>query len=148
MPIQQFNERLLPSAGMVAALLLSAPMVLLAALPFSAGLAYVLAFLVPVGLILFFVLRAPRITLGDDYLEVGRMRVPVSALGEAYFFQGDAAAFERGPGLSPGSQRLFRGDIDGVVKVIVSDEKDPTEYLLFSSRRGAELVSALGANGP
>jgi Protein of unknown function (DUF3093). len=87
---------------MVAALLLSAPMVLLAALPFSAGLAYVLAFLVPVGLILFFVLRAPRITLGDDYLEVGRMRVPVSALGEAYFSKGTQLHLSAVQGLAQG----------------------------------------------
>ena len=143
---QEFSERLTPSLGMILALLLSSPMVLLAAIPFSPGLAYVLAVVVPVGLIAFFMMRSPMIVVDKTHLSVGKMRVPLTALGEAQDFLGDQARFERGPGLSPGAQRLFRGDIDGVVKVAVIDESDPTDYLLFSSRRGAELVSALRAN--
>lgn len=131
---------------MVVALLLSSPMVLLAAIPFSQELAFVLAVLVPTGLIALFFGTAPVIEIEGDELSVGRMRLPISALGNAEFFQGDEARFERGPGLSPGSQRLFRGDVDGVVKIIVSDPEDPTEYLLFSSRKGADLVRALRAD--
>lgn len=121
-------------------------MVLLAAIPLSQQLAFILAVLVPTGLVTLFFGTAPVIEIHGDALSVGRMRLPISALGSAEFFQGDDARFERGPGLSPGSQRLFRGDIDGVVKITVIDPTDPTEYLLFSSRRGAELVSALRAN--
>jgi hypothetical protein len=131
---------------MIAALFLSSPMVLLAAIPFSASLAYVLAGAVPLGLISFFVARSPRIHLDHEHLSVGRMRVPIAALGQAQAFVGEQARFERGPGLSPGTQRLFRGDIDGVVKIAVTDASDPTDYLLFSTRRGEELVSALSAN--
>lgn len=126
--------------------MLSSPMVLLATIPFSQQLATVLAIAVPVGLIFIFVSRAPVIQMHGDELVVGRMRLPLSALGSAEYFQGDRARFERGPGLSPGSQRLFRGDIDGVVKINITDPQDPTDYLLFSSRKGAELVSALRAN--
>jgi hypothetical protein len=131
---------------MIAALLLSSPMVLLAAIPFSAGLAYFLAVAVPLGLIGFFVLRAPIILLADDVLVAGRMRVPLHALGQAEHFTGDQARFERGPGLSPGAQTLFKGDIDGVVKIEVTDQSDPTKYLLLSTRKGQELVSALSTN--
>jgi len=131
---------------MIAALLLSSPMVLLAAIPFSAGLAYFLAVAVPLGLIGFFVLRAPKILLADDVLVAGSMRVPLHALGQAEHFTGDQARFERGPGLSPGAQTLFKGDIDGVVKIEVTDQSDPTKYLLLSTRKGQELVSALSTN--
>lgn len=121
-------------------------MVLLAALPFSLELAVLLAITVPAGLIAVFLLRSPTLELVDDELRIGRMRVPTSALGEAQFLRGELAAFERGPGLSPGSQRLFRGDISGVVRIEIVDPNDPTEYLLFSSRRGDELVRALDAD--
>ncbi len=141
-----FFERLHPSLGTVLALCLSSPMVLLAALPFNYSLAIGLAIVVPVGLIAFFFLRSPTLELAKDELRVGRMRVPTSALGNSSFIEGELATFERGPGLSPGSQRLFRGDIPGVVRIEIVDPNDPTEYLLFSSRRGAELVSALDAN--
>lgn len=119
---------------------------LLAAIPFSPFLAYLLAVLVPIGLISFFIIRSPRIVLDQTHLSVGKMRVPLTALGQAQSFAGEEARFERGPGLSPGTQRLFRGDIDGVVKIAVIDETDPTDYLLFSTRKSSELVSALSAN--
>ena len=141
-----FFERLHPSIGTVMALMLSGPMVLLAALPFSSVLAMVLALTVPLGLIVVVFLTAPTLSLQDAELKIGRMRIPVAALGEAQFFEGEAARFERGPGLSPGSQRLFRGDIAAVVKIEIADLSDPTEYVLFSTRRGKELVSALDAN--
>lgn len=123
-------------------------MVLLAALPFNQTLAFVLAVLVPIGLVGFAYALAPKIILTAELLQVGKMNLPLAALGEAEFFEGERARVERGPGLSPGSQRLFRGDIQPVVKIVVCDPNDPTEYLLFSSRRGAELVSALDANRP
>ena len=141
-----FFERLHPSIGTVMALMLSGPMVLLAALPFSSALAIVLALIVPLGLIVLVIFTAPTLSLQGDELKVGRMRIPLTALGEAKFFEGEAARFERGPGLSPGSQRLFRGDIAAVVRIEIVDPSDPTEYVLFSSRRGKELVSALDAN--
>jgi hypothetical protein len=121
-------------------------MVLLAALPFDQTLAFVLAAAVPVALITAAFLFSPKIALTQEMLLLGKMRVPVSALGNAEHHEGDAASYERGPGLSPGSQRLFRGDISSVVKIIIVDPNDPTEYLLFSSRKGAELVSALDAH--
>lgn len=141
-----FSERLTPSVGTVFALLLSSPMVLLAALPFDQALAAVLATSVPSALITAAFLLSPKIALSKEMLFVGKMRVPVSALGAAEYFEGGEASRERGPGLSPGSQRLFRGDISSVVKVMIVDQNDPTEYLLFSSRKGAELVSALDAH--
>ena len=141
-----FFERLHPSIGTVMALMLSGPMVLLAALPFSSVLAIVLALIVPLGLIVVVIVTAPTLSLQGDELKVGRMSIPLTALGEAKFFEGEAARFERGPGLSPGSQRLFRGDIATVVRIEVVDPSDPTEYVLFSSRRGKALVSALDAN--
>lgn len=121
-------------------------MVLLAALPFDQLLAFILAVLVPMSLLAVSFRLAPKIVLTDQTLLVGKMVLPLSVLGEANFLEGDQAIFERGPGLSPGSQRLFRGDISSVVKIMITDENDPTEYVLFSSRKGADLVSALDAN--
>jgi hypothetical protein len=145
-PNPEFSERLTPSPGTVLALLLSSPMVLLAALPFDALLAFVLAVAVPTLLVGGAIWFAPRIELAEGQLRIGKMQIPLVALGKAEVFEGDDASYERGPGLSPGSQRLFRGDIKSVVKIQIVDEADPTEYVLFSTRRGRELVSALDAN--
>ena len=100
----------------------------------------------PAGLLVLSFATAPTVALEDEELRIGRMRIPISALGSAKYLAGDDARFERGPGLSPGSQRLFRGDIAGVVRIEIVDPEDPTEYVLFSSRKGKELVSALDAH--
>jgi hypothetical protein len=41
---------------------------------------------------------------------------------------------------------LIRGDIKTAVKVEITDGNDPTPYLMISTRRSSELVSALRAN--
>ena len=141
-----FRERLFPSLGVHLALALSAPMVYLAALPISSALAAVLGMAVPILLVLLANLMAPVIELSHEDLRAGRMTVPLSAVGEATAFSGDEARLQRGPQLSPNAQKLFRGDIDGVIRIEIKDPEDPTDYLLISSRRAGELARALGAN--
>lgn len=132
--------------GTLLALGLSSPMVLLAAIPFNQALALSLAVLVPAALWLLAFATAPVIELSQTELKIGRMTLPIEVLGEATAFEGEAAQMQRGPLLSPGSQRLFRGDIGPVVKIEIVDETDPTDYVLFSSRKAQQLVSALGAD--
>lgn len=141
-----FRERLFPSLGVHLALGLSAPMVFLAALPINSQLALVLGFTVPILLVLFANLIAPVIEVTDGNLRAGRMLVPLGAIGQAVTYSGEEARLQRGPKLSQDSQKLFRGDIDGVIRIEITDPEDPTDYLLISTRRGEELARALGAN--
>ena len=121
-------------------------MVFLAALPINETLSWVLGISVPATLILLANLSAPVIELSDSALRVGKMKLPLTIIGKVEVHAGDQARYERGPGLSAATQRLFRGDIDQVVKIEVLDPQDPTDFLLFSSRRGEELAIALAAN--
>lgn len=146
MPTASFRERLYPSLGVNLALALSSPMVFLAALPINQTLSWVLGITVPAALIALANLSSPVIELKDSVLRVGRMKLPLEVLGALEIHTGEKARYERGPGLSPATQRLFRGDIDQVVKVEVLDPRDPTDFLLFSSRRGEELAVALAAD--
>ena len=121
-------------------------MVFLAALPINETLSWVLGISVPATLVLLANLSAPVIELSDSTLRVGKMKLPLTIIGTVEVHAGDQARYERGPGLSSATQRLFRGDIDQVVKIEVLDPHDPTDFLLFSSRRGEELAIALAAN--
>jgi hypothetical protein len=125
---------------------LSAPLVLLSVLPVSQTGAIVLAVLVPVGLVLLSIISAPTIQVSEN-IRVGRINVPLTALGEALGLEGERMKSERGPGLSPAAQFVIRGDIKYMVKVAVTDPNDPTAYLLISTRNPAELASAINANG-
>lgn len=132
--------------GFFIALSLSAPLVLLSLLPISQTVAVFMAGLVPVGLILLSIFSAPTIKISEN-IRVGRINVPLSALGEAFGLEGDQMKKERGPGLSPAAQFIIRGDLKYMVKVPVKDPNDPTAYLLISTRNPAALASAINANG-
>jgi hypothetical protein len=140
-----YFERLYPSVGFLVALSLSAPLVLLSVLPVNQTGAIVMAGLVPIGLILLSIFSAPTIQISEN-IRVGRINVPLTALGEAYGLEGERMKTERGPSLSPAAQFVIRGDIKYMVKVAVTDPNDPTAYLLISTRNPAELASAINAN--
>jgi len=140
-----YFERLYPSVGFLVALSLSAPLVLLSVLPVNQTGAIVMAGLVPIGLILLSIFSAPTIKISEN-IRVGRINVPLTALGEAYGLEGERMKTERGPSLSPAAQFVIRGDIKYMVKVAVTDPNDPTAYLLISTRNPAELASAINAN--
>jgi hypothetical protein len=144
-PMPIFEERLNPSLSIVLALSMSGPMVLLAALPFGPVLAFTLAFAVPLVLIAGAFYLAPVIRVTES-LSRGSFEIPLDALGDAAIFSGEEARLERGPRLDARAKLAIRGDLDQVVKVVVSDPQDPTPYILISTRRPEDLVAALRAN--
>lgn len=138
-----FQERLAPGFGVQLAASLAAPMVFLAAAPFGILLAIGLGLFAATALILLLQLRAPTIRITNESLSVGRIKLPLHALGECQVFAGSNAFEQRGPKLNPRAARLLVGDIDGVVKIEIEDPLDPTPYLLLSTRRGEEICAAL-----
>ena len=120
-------------------------MVFLAAAPFGIPLAIGLGLFAAAALILLLQLRAPSIQITTEALRVGRINLPMQALGSCEVFAGNAAFEQRGPKLDPRAARLIVGDIDGVVKISIEDPLDPTPYLLLSTRNGEEICAALRA---
>ena len=146
MQLAIYKERLYPSFSFSLALILSGPMVLLAALPFGSPLAISLGVIVPIALNVALYLLSPVIDVSDRSLRADRIEVPLSAVGQATAL--DAEAFGRllGPEADPRAQLMIRGYIKGGVKVAISDPADPTPYVLLSSRRPEQLAVALQAN--
>ncbi len=121
-------------------------MVLLAALPFGHELAIALSAIIGISLAALLTALAPKIEVTGELLLAGKFRIPLDVIGEATALSDDESRFARGPGLNANARLMLRGDVPRLVRVEISDPADPTPYLLISSRRGAELVSALRAN--
>ena len=68
-------------------------------------------------------------------------------IGTVESFRGAEATAERGPRLNGLAFMCFRGWIDPVVKIQITDPADRTPYWLTSSRRPEELVAALTETG-
>ena len=141
-----FSERVLPAPTTYLALALSVPMVLLAALPFGLELAVVFSIMVGLSLAALVTVLAPKIEVSDRVLTAGRFTIPLEFIGEVTALSADESRFARGPGLNANARLMLRGDVANLVRVDISDTNDPTPYILISSRRGEDLVSALRAN--
>lgn len=81
----------------------------------------------------------------DAGLTAGRARLPLTAIGVAEAFTGEAARVARGRDLDPRAFTAIRGYAGGVVRVRVTDPADPTPYWLVSTRRPERLVAVLEA---
>lgn len=143
-----YRERLLPSRGLLIALVLLIPATLLVFLPID----LIVGVIVAIGLYALscgtLILISPVIEVTSDLITVGRATLPISNAGEPEPFTGTEATAERGVRLDSRAWIVFRGGIDGVVKIPVIDETDPAPYWLISSRRPEQFVSAVSEAKP
>jgi hypothetical protein len=142
----QFEERLYPSIGMYLAFSLLSPMVLLAAAPFGWTLAITLGSITLIAALVLASVLSPMIVVDGDRLLAGKFSVPLSVIGIASEIAAENLRSELGPSLDARAQLMIRGDLKTAVKIEIADENDPTPYLIVSTRRPSELVSALRAN--
>jgi hypothetical protein len=143
---QLYVERLYPSKGLIAAYLLSFPMVLLAAAPFGWSLALILASVITAGVLVAATLLSPLIVVDQTRLMAGQIAIPLSALGAAKVLRDEELRMELGPNLNARAQKVIKGEVRSALKIAVTDEKDPTPYLVISTRNPEELASALLAD--
>ena len=86
-------------------------------------------------------------TVSGTNLRVGRASIERKFVWTVESFRGAEATAERGPRLNGLAFMWFRGWIDPVVKIQITDPADRTPYWLTSSRRPEELVAALTETG-
>jgi hypothetical protein len=125
---------------------LLSPMVLLAAAPFGWPLAIALGSVTLLTVLVLSSVLSPLVVVDSERLLAGRMSIPLSVIGNATEIAKSDLRTELGPQLDARAQLMIRGDLMGAVKVEIADPNDPTPYLMISTRRPKELVSALRAN--
>jgi hypothetical protein len=122
------------------------PMVALVAAPFGLTLAITLGAITFAASLVLASVLSPLVVVDGVRLIAGKMSIPLEAIGEVTEIATQDLRSELGPELDARAQLLIRGDVKTAVKVQISDGNDPTPYLVISTRRSSELVSALRAN--
>lgn len=89
------------------------------------------------------VLVAKRIAVTESALIIGKAEIPRQVLGEATSIVKVEQFAERGPRLHAAAFLALKSGLPGLVKVQIVDKKDPTPYVLISTRKPAELVTSL-----
>jgi hypothetical protein len=86
---------------------------------------------------------APVIQVGSSNLTISRAKIPRNLLGKIEEISKDQIFSERGPNLNPAAFKVFQGTVKTAVKIAVNDPNDPTPYWIISTRKPAQLASAL-----
>jgi hypothetical protein len=137
-----YRERLSPSLWLLVSAAVCAPMAAIVFSPIDQTLALAIGLAVGVAIVAALVLSAPVVEVSGTEVRVGRARIPARLLGTPEVLTGEDARAARGRDLGRDDWHLLRGGIDGVVRVEVADENDPTTRWVFSSRT-PERVAAM-----
>lgn len=139
----RYRERLVPGVGTLSALLLLAPATWIVCLPLSPTVGVILAVVITALAEALIVFTAPVVAVTDGTLVAGRAQIPVALTAATEGFRGVEATAERGTRLDARAFTLFRGWVDPVVRIELTDQDDPAPYWLVSTRRPDELQAAL-----
>lgn len=138
-----YREKLWPAPWLFIATALVIPASLLVFLPINQAVGVVVAIVLYLGCVGLLVLAAPVIEIRGGEFVAGRARVPLSVVGEPSAHRGEDARLERGQKLDARAWLLIRGWVDPVVRVPLTDPRDPTPYWLVSTRHPEAVVTAL-----
>jgi hypothetical protein len=139
----EYTEKLTPSIGLYVIAALCIPFFTLTFAPFNVVFGLVVGVIVFVGVSVAMYLTAPRITVTSDSFQAGKAKIDRAFIGAVSAFAGNSANAERGVNLDARAWTLFRGYVNPVVKVSLTDINDPTPYWLVSTRNPQKLAEIL-----
>jgi hypothetical protein len=142
-PAPLYRERVWPAVWVFLATALVIPASLLVFIPINLAVGIGTGIVLYTGCVVLLILGTPTLEVTEGGFAAGRATLPARHIGAAAGFTKEDATRERGPALDARAWLLLRGWADGVVRVEVADDRDPVPYWLVSTRRPAELVSAL-----
>jgi Protein of unknown function (DUF3093) len=128
---------------MFVATALVVPASLLVFLPINVLVGIVAAILLYLGCVILLIAGSPAIEVTDTTFIAGRARLPLSAVGNVEAFFGSEAQLELGQRLDARAWLLIRGWVSPVVKIQLTDPKDPTPYWVVSTRHPEKVRDAL-----
>ncbi len=125
--------------------LLIAPAVWLVFAPINDQIGLVTSIVLTLASIAIRIFTTRTIAVTIDSLRIGNALIPRKALGKATSVRKQDQFTERGSNLDSRAFLAIKSGLPGLVKIEVTDDEDPTPYLLLSTRRASELVELLNA---
>lgn len=141
--VTNYRERLWAPPLLYIATAMVIPASLLVFLPINQTVGEVVAACMEAGVLVLLWVLAPTIEVTDEEFRAGRARLPREYIGAVSAYTGAEATTQRGPKLDARAWTLFRGYVQGVVRVELTDPEDPTPYWLVSVRHPDRVVAAL-----
>jgi len=147
-PATTYTEKLWPAWWIWAVIIAGGGALALAFAPISVLWSSVVGAVFILIMTILTVMSIAKIEVSPERVSVGRASIEREFIGEFSSHRKDDAFFERGRGLNGTAFMCFRGWIDPVVKMEITDERDATPYWLVSTRHPEKFVAALEATKP
>lgn len=138
-----YRERLWASVWVYLTTALVIPASLLVFLPINFTAGVIVAIAIYAGCVGVLIATSPVIEVSSEQLTAGRARLPIAFIGEVTGHSGEEATLQRGQKLDARAWLMIRGWVSPVVRIEVSDTKDPTPYWLVSTRQPAAMIAAI-----
>lgn len=138
-----YRERLHAGLGIYLAYALLIPILVLIGAPFSWLLGVATGVIVYVAVAVTITVMSPVVELTEATFSAGRAKIGRNYIGSVSAFDGQAARTERGMNLDARAWTLFRTGVTGVVKIEITDDRDPAPYWLVATRKPSELAEVL-----
>lgn len=143
----RYRERVLPSAASLWPVLLIIPTCYLTLLPFAdkigdwGGAGLGLLFTVAVLVSIWF--AAPVIEIDSNGFSVGDAQLPLDVITGYEVVPKERAFVERGQNLDPRAYFRFQLSVNTLIKLELTDPRDPTPYWLIATRHPEQIAAAL-----
>lgn len=138
-----YRERLWASVWVYLTTALVIPASLLVFLPINFTAGVIVAIALYAGCVGVLIATSPVIEVSSEQLTAGRARLPIAFIGEVTGHSGEEATLQRGQKLDARAWLMIRGWVSPVLRIELTDAKDPTPYWLVSTRQPAAMVAAI-----
>lgn len=138
-----YNEWQLPPYYSFLPPLLFIPAIWLVLAPFDLILGFYVGFAFFILTTALKLVAAKRILVSSTELKLGSAVIPRSIIGEVQIIDREQQFFERGARLNANAFTFLKYGLAGMLKIEVVDSKDPTPYLLVSTRNPKVLFEVL-----
>ena len=139
----EYSEWLYPRISSFLPLLMLIPAIWIVGAPLGTDLGFFFGLLIALVAGAIKLAGAPKITVSNDHLNLGKASIPRTAIGKIEMIDKSDQFFERGAKLDARAFVMFKYGLPDLLKIEINDKNDPTPYLLVSSRRGKDLIKSL-----
>lgn len=138
-----YREWQYPRIGSFLPILLFVPAVWIVAAPFNTNIGFLIGIVLAILSSVLKLATSRIITLTNDSLILGDAKIPRQAIGEITKIAKEDQFAARGSNLDARAFVFMKYGLPGLIRIEIEDPKDPTPYLLVSTRNADALMSAL-----
>jgi hypothetical protein len=139
----EYREWQYPRVASFLPLILFIPAVWVVAAPFNTNNGMFVGLVFALISAILKIISAKHINISNDSINLGNASIPKKFIGQVTEIPAEDQFAARGSNLDARAFVFLKYGLPQMVKIEINDPKDPTPYVLISTRNASELIAAL-----